>query len=228
MMSGTLPDGLWLNVGSGDAAPRGWVNIDGSWQAWFAARPLFARAARMFTGRDVGHWPEGIVCRDVRRGLGVAPGTSAVVYSSHLIEHLERHEGLALLVDAYRVLKPNGVCRVVTPDLAVLAQTYQQSRGAGDPRAADRFVESTLLTVSQESGAKNGNPLGWYRARTAFHFHKWLYDADSLAALFLEAGFRAVAARKYLDSQIPVQRLREVEHESRAANGAGVIVEATR
>jgi predicted SAM-dependent methyltransferase len=226
MMSGTLPDGLWLNVGSGDAAPRGWINIDGSWQAWFAARPLCARAARMFTGREVGHWPEGIVCRDVRRGLGVAPATSAVVYSSHLIEHLTRHEALALLIDAYRVLKQNGVCRVVTPDLAVLAQNYQQSRG--DPRAADRFVESTLLTVPQASAAKNGNPLAWYRARTAFHFHKWLYDADSLAALFHEAGFTAVAARKYLESEIPAQRLREVEHESRAANGAGVIVEATR
>ena len=226
MMSGTLPDGLWLNVGSGDAAPRGWVNIDGSWQAWFAARPLLARAARLFTGRAVGHWPEGIVCRDVRRGLGVAPATSAVIYSSHLIEHLERHEALALLVDAYRILKPNGVCRVVTPDLAVLAQNYQQARG--DPRAADRFVESTLLTVPQGSAAKNGNVLAWYRTRTAFHFHKWLYDADSLAALFLEAGFTAVAARKYLDSQIPAERLREVEHESRAANGAGVIVEATR
>jgi predicted SAM-dependent methyltransferase len=228
MMSGTLPDGLWLNVGCGDAAPRGWVNIDGSWQAWFASRPLFASAARMFTGRDVGHWPQGIVCRDVRRGLGVAPETSAVVYSSHLIEHLERQEALALLVEAHRVLKANGVCRVVTPDLAALADTYQQSRAAGETRAADRFVESTLLTAPRQTCTPNGNSLAWYRARTAFHFHKWLYDADSLQALFLEAGFTAARARKYLDSDIPAQRLRAVEHESRAANGAGVIVEATR
>ena len=227
MMSGNLPDGLWVNVGSGDAAPRGWVNIDGSWQAWFASRPLLARAARLFTGRDVGHWPEGIICRDVRRGLGLAPATTAVVYSSHLIEHLERHEALALLADAYRVLKPNGVCRVVTPDLAALAQSYQQSRGAGESGAGDRFVAATLLTMPPES-ASNGNPLSWYRARTAFHFHKWLYDGESLAALFLEAGFAAARIRHYLESDIPAQRLSEVEHESRTANGAGVIVEAIR
>ena len=51
MMSGKLPNGLWLSVGSGDAAPRGWVNIDGSWQAWFASRPLLARTARIYESR---------------------------------------------------------------------------------------------------------------------------------------------------------------------------------
>jgi hypothetical protein len=82
--------------------------------------------------------------------------------------------------------------------------------------------------VQQENGATNRNPLAWYRARTAFHFHKWLYDADSLQALFVEAGFAGARVRQYLDSDIPGQRLREVEHESRATHDAGVIVEATR
>lgn len=226
-MRKNVPDGLWLNVGSGDSAPAGWVNIDGSWQAWLASHPLLARAAHAVSRRAAGHWPRGIECRDVRKGLGRGANTAAVVYSSHLIEHLERHEARALLADACRTLSPGGICRVVTPDLAALVAAYQQGKASGAFDAGDRFVAATLLAPTESSA--RGSPLhGWYLARTAFHFHKWLYDAESLRALFIEAGFAEPRACAYLESRIPNQRLREVEDASRIEHGAGIAVEATR
>jgi hypothetical protein len=226
-MTERLPKGLWLNVGSGPVAPAGWVNIDGSWQAWLAAHPLLARGAKVVTGRSVGHWPRGIECRDVRKGLGCAANTVAVVYSSHLIEHLERQAARALLAEAHRALSPGGVCRIVTPDLAALVAAYQHSKAAGAHDAADRFVAATLLAQSGTS-ASGTAAHGWYLARTAFHFHKWLYDADSLQSLFAEAGFTEPRQCSYLESGIPIARLREVEDLSRIENGAGIVVEATR
>jgi SAM-dependent methyltransferase len=229
-MSSALPDGLWLNVGCGNSAPAGWVSIDGSWQGWFATRPLLARAARALTGREVGHWPREIICRDVRRGLGCGEATTAVVYSSHVIEHLERSQAVALLGDARRALRPNGICRVVTPDLAALVCAYQRSRAGGEPRAADQFIEQTLLSATRERPLQVHafNALAWYRTHTAFHVHRWLYDSDSLIALFEEAGFDAPRALDYLDSAIPIERLGEVEHASRVQGGAGIVVEARR
>jgi hypothetical protein len=218
-----LPDGLWLNVGSGPSAPAGWTSIDGSWQAWLAARPALARAARRLTGRAVGHWPRGIVCRDVRRGLGVAAGSAAVVFTSHFIEHLHRADALAFLREARRALIPGGICRVVTPDLRALVDGYVASRVA-DPLAGDRLQEALLLHPA--APAPVPMLLGWYRARTAFDHHKWVYDGESLAALFREAGFPHPTPRGHLDSDIPRERLAAVEPADRVCGGAGVCVEA--
>jgi hypothetical protein len=220
-----LPAGVWLNVGSGPNAPAGWVNIDGSWQAWLAARPLLAWGARAVTGRPTGHWPRGIVCRDVRRGLGLRPASAAVLYSSHFIEHLTRGEAVAFLAEAYRALAPGGVCRIVTPDLAALVRQYVAGGQRGDAAAANAFVAATLLP-SADHGP--GGPLAWYRTLTRFETHKWLYDGASLKALFREAGFAAPEEREALDSRVPRDRLADVEHPDRIVNGAGVVVEAVR
>ena len=61
--------GVLLNIGSGPAVTPGWISIDGSWQARFAGHPMAARVVSLLTGREVGHWPAGIRCLDVRRGL---------------------------------------------------------------------------------------------------------------------------------------------------------------
>jgi SAM-dependent methyltransferase len=223
----SLPEGVWMNIGSGPSAPHGWMSIDGSWQAWLAGRGAAARIARRMTGRAVGHWPAGIVCRDVRRGLGVAADSAAVIFSSHLIEHLHRSDARALLCDAHRALKPGGVCRVVTPDLAAVIDEYLAARRNGDgAAAADRLQESLLL--HPPAPPETGRLLAWYRRRTAFDHHKWVYDGASLCALFREAGFAQPAVRQYLESDIPRDRLAQVEHADRVCGGAGLCVEARK
>jgi SAM-dependent methyltransferase len=220
-----VPDGAWINVGSGPASPDGWISIDGSWQAWLAGRTLLSRAARLLTGRRVGHWPAGIVCRDVRNGLGVATGSAAVVFSSHLIEHMHRDEALNLLRDAHRALRPGGICRVVTPDLAGLVDAYVRSR-AGEAAAGDRLPQALLL--HPPSAPRAGRLLSAYRRMTSFDHHKWVYDGASLCALFRQAGFEQPRVRGYLESEVPRARLMQVEQADRVCDGAGVCVEARR
>jgi hypothetical protein len=220
-----LPEGLWVNVGSGPSAPAGWLSIDGSWQAWLAGRPAAASLARLLTGRDVGHWPAGILCRDVRRGLALDAASAAVVFSSHLIEHLHRNEARTLLRDAHRALQPGGVCRVVTPDLRGLVDAYVRDRD-DTSGAADRLQDALLLHPA--AVARTNVLLGWYRRATAFDHHKWVYDGASLCELFREAGFASPRARAYLDSDIPRDRLAQVEQADRVCDGAGICVEARR
>jgi predicted SAM-dependent methyltransferase len=219
-----IPHGVWVNVGSGPSSPDGWMSIDGSWQAWLAQRGIAATVARLIAGREVGHWPSGIVCRDVRKGLGLAPSSAAVVFSSHLIEHLHRSEALALLRDAHTALIPGGVCRVVTPDLGGLVSAYVNA--PQKTHAADRLQEALLLHPAERP--RTGLLLGWYRRATAFDHHKWVYDGDSLCQLFVDAGFEAPAVREFLDSDIPRERLSQVEHADRVCDGAGLCVEARK
>jgi len=220
-----LPDGAWVNIGSGPSCPPGWTAVDGSWQAWLAGRGLLSWTVRRVTGREVGHWPAGIVCRDVRHGLGLAEGSAAVIFSSHLIEHLHRADALRLLRDAHRALGRGGICRVVTPDLGALVDGYLQWR-AGDPGAGDRLQQALLLHPAQRPQVNR--VLGLYRQMTAFDHHKWVYDGDSLSALFREAGFEQPRVCAFLESDIPRERLAQVEHADRVCDGAGICVEARR
>jgi predicted SAM-dependent methyltransferase len=175
------------------------------------------------TRREVGHWPPGIVCRDVRQGLGWTPGSVAAIYSSHFIEHLRRDEALRFLRECKLALRPGGVCRVVTPDLRALATRYIAA-GESNGSAADEFMKASLL--AEPNGASAHGMLAWYRRHTRFDAHKWLYDAASLSALFQEAGFAAPESRRYLESRIPAALLQRVENRERIEDGAGIVVEA--
>ena len=225
-----LPKGPMVNVGSGPASPAGWINIDGSAQAWFAGHPVLARVATLLTGRQVGRWPSGVVYRDVRRGLGFPPASVAVVFSSHFAEHLYRDEALTFLRDAHRALLRRGVLRVIVPDAAAIVEWYLERRSqppAGQLEASSDVLMG-LLGVRPPQRSTGRGLLGLYRRLTDFDTHKWMYDADGLVALFREAGFTDPAPRKHFDSAIPREALAAVEHPDRIDGGAGVCVEARR
>lgn len=219
--------GLFVNVGSGPDAPDGWVCIDGSWQAWFAHHPALAWIARRATGRVVGHWSRGIVCRDVRAGLHLPDASAAAVFSSHLIEHLHRSEALLLLRECRRVLRPGGICRIVTPDLSVLIDRYVEARANGGAHRAADVLQAGMLLRPPEIEAPR-SLLSAYRRRTDFDSHKWIYDGPGLCALFEEAGFSGPRVRGYLESDIPPARLAQVEQASRVLHGEGMCVEAVK
>ena len=221
--------GVLLNIGSGPAVAPGWISIDGSWQARFAGRPMAARVVSLLTGRQVGHWPAGIRCLDIRRGLPFADSSASVVYSSHMIEHLFRDEAGAFLRDALRVLVPGGICRVIVPDMRSMVQWYVERNGAAPandetPRS-DRLME--MLGVSSPS-APPRSILGAYRHLTDFDRHKWMYDEPGLIALFRKSGFACPVARGPLESDIPRDVLAAVEKWERMDGGAGICVEARK
>ncbi len=223
----TLPDGPWLNVGSGPSNPEPWINIDASWQVRLAGRRGLASVVRRLTGRDVGHWPSGLRHRDIRRGLGCADNSVAAVYASHVIEHLYRDEAVAFLCEVRRVLKPGGVCRIVAPDALAIVSWYLAHRAEGphaDTSSSDLLMD--LLMLRSRVATRRSGPLGWLIGRDGLNTHKWMYDADGLIAVMREAGFADAKAKDYLDSAIPRDALERVEAADRVCNGAGVCVEA--
>ena len=49
------------------------------------------------------------------------------IYTSHFIEHIPKYKGLFFLQECYRVLKIDGVMRLVVPDLLFHAEKYVES-----------------------------------------------------------------------------------------------------
>ncbi|HKB13541.1 MAG TPA: methyltransferase domain-containing protein [Vicinamibacterales bacterium] len=222
-----IPDGARLNVGSGPVTAPEWINIDGSWQAWLAGRRCLAPLVSAALGVQVGHWPRDIRYRDIRRGLGYADRSVAIVYASHVLEHLYRDEALAFLRDVRRSLAPGGVCRVVVPDVAAIVSWYLAHRrepAAQHTEPSSDLLMHMLLLRRDESGGRG--LLATIRRWTDLHEHKWMYDEEGLAALFAAAGFASPAPRRYLDSRIPRALLEQIERADRMCDGAGVCVEA--
>jgi len=226
---------LRLNLGCGLIVPTGWVNIDGSWNARLAKHPGIRRALASLRilppGRIEIPWSSKVFIHDVRRPLPFPDGSAVAVYASHVLEHLYYEEGRRLILESSRVLASGGVLRVVVPDLRAIVDEYLGERPFGQLsaelsalRPADRFNERLLMR-----SAKPPSSNVFYRVYDAwqdFHSHKWMYDKDSLAAVFRWAGFGDVQPKECHESRI--EGIQAVEDKSRVLNGAGICVEGIK
>jgi predicted SAM-dependent methyltransferase len=229
-------DGLVrLNLGCGLICPPGWINIDSSWNARFAKHPFFRRALSSIGVLSPEQaqipWVRTVFIHDVRKPLPFADGSASVVYSSHLLEHLYPEDGRRLIQEAFRALVGGGVLRVVVPDLQAIIQEYLGERPFGplsgelaNVTPADRFNQRLLMRWPSPS--THGVLYRLFLAGWDFHSHKWMYDADSLKALFLSSGFVEVECKECHASRI--LDIAEVEDKSRILNGIGICVEGIK
>src|SRR5947208_1222158 len=103
-----------LNVGCGHRFHRDWINLD--------IKPCDPRVMK---------W-------DVTCGLPFPDRHFDAVYHSHVVEHIRRLDVAAFLRECYRVLRPRGIMRIVTPDLERLCELYLarlRTAAAGDAGA---------------------------------------------------------------------------------------------
>lgn len=89
-----------LNLGCGGRYRDGWVNVN-------------------FTSTG-----PGVIAANLAKGIPFADESFDVVYHSHLLEHFQKIAAADFLKECHRVLKPNGVIRVVVPDLEGIARNY--------------------------------------------------------------------------------------------------------
>jgi predicted SAM-dependent methyltransferase len=224
-----------VNLGCGLQTPSGWVNVDGSYSARLAKHPFIRRALVWlnFLPPDTLNipWNSSIFIHDIRKPLPFSDGSVAAIYASHVLEHLYREEAQRLVKEAFRVLAKGGVLRVVVPDLEAIIQEYMGERPFGALTGeverlcrADRLNQRLLMRYPTPIHPHLLHRI--YDSWKDLHSHKWMYDAESLIALFEAGGFVEVRRREYLDSEI--EDIGALEESNRVLNGAGVCVEAVK
>jgi ubiquinone/menaquinone biosynthesis C-methylase UbiE len=221
-----------LNLGCGPTAPSGWLNVDGSWNAWFSNHPHLRKVLKAVGVINPNHGAQWIVrplVHDLTKPLPFKENSFSSVYASHVLEHLYLADAQRLLSECRRVLKPGGVIRMVVPDLRSMVTTYLKSKNGGSLAsekaiAADKLNE--MLMFRSPERPKGNFLYSFYSLWKDFHHHKWMYDADSLIGYMEATGFASVSERKYLQSEIP--GIEEVEEAKRIIDGAGVCVEAKK
>ena len=182
---------LRVNVGCGSSPTPGWVNFDNSLSVRAARWPLAVPALtrlRVLSPESAALAREA-AARNIRFAnattrIPCASGSVAAVYSSHMIEHLDRREARAFLAEVRRILRPGGVVRIAAPDIGRLVREYLATEDA------DGFVAASHMGL-----ARPASLAGWARwIVVGPRHHLWMYDGGSLSRLLTEAGFADAAA----------------------------------
>jgi predicted SAM-dependent methyltransferase len=170
-----------LNLGCGTDYKTGWTNIDNN-------------SDNNITKLDLS-W-------DLREPLPFEENFVDFIYNEHFIEHLSVEEGQRFLGDCLRVLKPGGVIRIATPDLAHIVDRYLNVPLESDP-VIKRFHMEFIKTRGERINIEFRD---WG--------HKWLYDWDELERRLRQAGFHHIVRVKIQQSEHPELRNLETREES--------------
>lgn len=177
-----LKFGHRINIGCGISGIAGWHNLDNSPTILLSRIPVVRRLSR------IPNWPRDVRRVDVRKGLPFEDQSATCIYSSHTFEHFTWEESLAITKECFRVLKSEGVLRIVVPDLRLIVGEYLRNQM---PKASHEFLRRLSLTHDVFDFLHPGTN------------HSQMFDENSLAHLFREAGFRNPEVCGYLQSRIP-------------------------
>ena len=196
------------------APTQGWLNYDNSPVVRLATWPLAIRTLAATGVINAGHAEFAAFClrNGVRHANAVshiphAGGSVDALYSSHMIEHLDRREAREFLAECRRVLKPGGILRIVVPDLRITVDDYVTKGNA------DVFLDHLQLELDKPHGFRGHLRNILVGGRN----HHWLYDGRSISSLIARSGFDDVRVLKPGETRIPDPgelNLREREGES--------------
>lgn len=163
-----------LQIGAGANILGGWLNTN---EAGFSARVIFLDATKPFPFRD---------------------HTFDYVFSEHQIEHLTYEEGMFMLSECLRVLRPGGRIRIATPDLETLIGLHVAEKNELQQRYIKWIVDAYFPErgVYKESFVINNAFQNWG--------HRFLYDQATLKHALEKAGFVAIARYPVGQSDDPV------------------------
>jgi len=167
-----------LHVGCGQIYFEGWINID------------------IDSEKADKKW-------DLKKTLPYKENSVDMIYNEHVIEHFTSKQGVRILADFYRILKPGGILRIATPDL-------------------DHLIDKYCSTNWADQAWMHNGPYQWIKTRAEMlnvGFREWghlyLYNAEELERRLLEAGFTNVTKEELYQSEYDELRNRESREDSK-------------
>ena len=150
----------------------------------------------------------GIVFLDAKKPFPIEDGTFDYVFLEHVIEHVQFNEGLSLLRECHRILKPDGRIRIATPDLETLIQLHTTQKTDIQKRYVNWIVDKFLPEVGiySECFVINNAFRNWG--------HQFIYDHATLQLAMERTGFVNVIS--YRPGESDDENLRGIESHGKA------------
>ena len=143
-----------LNFGCGDRYACDWVNIDFHSQ-----------------NQSVGQV-------NILGGFPYPDSSFDAVYSSHVLEHFTRNQTKSVLLDAWRILKPEGILRTTLPDLEGSCLEYLRvlSLPDEDPKKESLYSWIIIEVLDQMVRSQPRGLMGEYFDSLSATKKPWLMD----------------------------------------------------
>ena len=151
-----------LNIGCGGRELSDWLNTD------------YAPALPM------------VMHLDIKRRFPFKEETFDYIFSEHVIEHISYRDGVKMLMECIRILKPSGKIRISTPDLAFLVDLTRPDK-SDLQRAYIKWAANAFLPDAPDDNEVfviNNFVRNWG--------HTFIYDEKTLRGAMTSAGFTAI------------------------------------
>lgn len=175
-----------INIGCGMSPTENWINFDNSFSIKLSKYPtlidllyklgLLNSTQLAYTKFCQSH---NIKHANATKHIPLNDNSVDVIYSSHMLEHLDQKEAILFLNEAKRVLKPGGVIRLAIPDLSIAINQYNNNNDA------DAFVEKIHMGLIKPKTLLEKFKLLFIGTR----HHHWMYDGKSLCNLLSKNNF---------------------------------------
>ena len=118
------------------------------------------------------------------------------IFAEQFIEHLDFESGKKCLKECFRVLKPNGIVRMATPDLKGLLSIYNNTNS----------IVNSKEVLSRHRKNHNQDCLNlchFLNDNFRFWGHSFIYDVETLETLLLDIGFQNINHVRFGVSNFP-------------------------
>jgi predicted SAM-dependent methyltransferase/glycosyltransferase involved in cell wall biosynthesis len=180
-----------LEIGAGPNGKAGWLATD-------------LQACRSNSGGAV-------IALDATKRFPLPDNSFDRVYTEHMIEHIPFDDGLNMLGECHRVLKPGGVLRVVTPSILFLQRIISDQRSVLEQQYRNWAVKHCIIDPPAVTNAMFLN--NFVRAWG----HQFIYDHETLQLALRLAGFTVV--KEFELNESDHEDLKNLECESRLPEG---------
>lgn len=194
---------MYINYGCGNTAPKEWINFDAS-PTLILEKFFFIKKKKIF--------PKNVKFGNIIKGLPIAENSCRGVFCSHILEHLSLEDFEKALKNTYRILKPNGIFRLIMPDLQNYINIYIESKNNKEDLASIDFLKNTML--GKEKRVKGF--VNYLKNIYGNSNHLWMWDKESTIFYLQKIGFNNIIEAKFGEYQDNMFQL--VESESRYYN----------
>jgi predicted SAM-dependent methyltransferase len=145
---------------------------------------------------DIEPTRESIIYMDATQRFPFDNDAFSFVFSEHMIEHISLTQGVFMLKECYRVLKPGGVLRVVTPNIRFLLELFSSNKTA----IQQKYISSYKKFYD---GFDMVNEVMVINTFLKEWGHQFVYDEDTLFFILKQAGFNEISRHKVGESSVP-------------------------
>ena len=179
-----------VNLGCGMHCLSGWLNIDGSLTSLLGSNSDFfnkllyksAGSSAYYTFKHFNEVVKGkkLYWYNLQKGIPLMDNSVDIIFTSHFLEHLNKTDGNNFLKEIHRVLKNDGLVRILVPDLDIAINKFNNGE-----------IDKT-------------QDLFFYTSENCdFSAHKYNYTFDTLKEKLENLGFKNVIRRSHQEGECP-------------------------